>query len=39
MNGLVSGLTHPEVAGNVPDFFFEPNDVLGKKVWAHCVVV
>lgn len=37
MNGLESGLTDPEVAGNVPDFFFEPNEVLGKKVWAHWV--
>lgn len=37
MTGLESGLTDPEVAGNVPDFFFEPGDVLGKKVWAHWV--
>ena len=37
MTGLESGLTDAEVAGNVPDFFFEPGEVLGKKVWAHWV--
>lgn len=37
MNGLESGLTDPAVAGNIPDFFFEPDEVDGKRVWAHWV--
>jgi hypothetical protein len=37
MTGLESGLTDPEVAVNVPDYFFAPGEVLGKKVWAHWV--
>jgi hypothetical protein len=37
MTGLESGLTDPEVATNVPEFFFEADEVLGKKVWAHWV--
>lgn len=35
MTGLESGLTDPEVAEHVPDFFFTPGDVQGKRVWAH----
>jgi SnoaL-like domain len=37
MTGLESGLTDPDVAANVPEYFFEPGEVQGKKVWAHCV--
>jgi hypothetical protein len=37
MTGLESGLTDPEVAEQQPEYFFEPEDVLGKKVWAHWV--
>jgi hypothetical protein len=37
MTGLESGLTAPEEATNVPDFFFEPDEVDGKRVWAHWV--
>jgi SnoaL-like domain len=37
MTGLESGLTDPEVAEQQPDYFFEPDDVDGKKVWAHWV--
>ena len=37
MTGLESGLTDPEVAAGVPDYFFTPGDVDGKKVWAHWV--
>jgi hypothetical protein len=37
MTGLESGLTDPEVAEHQPDYFFEPEDVDGKKVWAHWV--
>ena len=37
MTGLESGLTDPDVAENVPDWFFTPGDVDGKKVWAHWV--
>jgi hypothetical protein len=37
MTGLESGLTDPDVAANVPEYFFEPGEVQGKKVWAHWV--
>lgn len=37
MTGLESGLTDPEVAAHQPEYFFEAEDVLGKKVWAHWV--
>jgi hypothetical protein len=37
MTGLESGLTDPEVADSLPDYFFTPGDVDGKKVWAHWV--
>ena len=37
MAGLESGLTDPAVAANVPEYFFEPAVVRGKKVWAHWV--
>jgi hypothetical protein len=37
MTGLESGLTAPEVAEHQPAYFFEPEAVLGKKVWAHWV--
>jgi SnoaL-like domain len=37
MTGLESGLTDPEVAAGLPEFFFTPGDVDGKKVWAHWV--
>ncbi len=37
MTGLESGLTDPEVASNLPEYFFTPGDVDGKKVWAHWV--
>lgn len=36
MTGLESGLTDPEVAEHVPDFFFTPGDVDGRRVWARC---
>jgi SnoaL-like protein len=37
MTGLESGLTDPAVAEGIPPFFFAPEEVLGKKVWAHWV--
>src|SRR5690349_2266882 len=37
MTGLESGLTDPDVATHVPPYFFEEDDVDGKKVWAHWV--
>jgi hypothetical protein len=37
MTGLESGLTDPEVAAHQPEYFFEPDEVDGKKVWAHWV--
>lgn len=36
MAGVESGLTDPEVAAAFPDMY-SPNEVLGKKVWAHWV--
>ncbi len=35
MAGLESGLTDPDVAEHVPDCFFTPGDVDGRRVWAH----
>lgn len=37
MTGLESGLTDPDVASDVPEWFFTPGDVDGKQVWAHWV--
>jgi SnoaL-like protein len=37
MTGLESGLTDPEVAESLPEFFFTPGDVDGRRVWAHWV--
>ena len=36
MAGTESGLTDPKVAEAFPDMY-SPNEVLGKKVWAHWV--
>ncbi|WP_295121777.1 nuclear transport factor 2 family protein [uncultured Leifsonia sp.] len=36
MAGTESGLTDPAVAEEFPDMY-SPNEVLGKKVWAHWV--
>jgi hypothetical protein len=37
MTGCESGLTTHEEATKMPDFMFSPNEVQGKKVWAHWV--
>ena len=37
MAGTESGLTDPEVAGNVPAWVFSGGEVDGKRVWAHWV--
>jgi hypothetical protein len=37
MTGCESGLTDPEVAARQPDYLFSPEEVHGKKVWAHWV--
>ena len=37
MAGTESGLTDPEVAENSPDYMYSPEEVQGKKVWAHWV--
>jgi SnoaL-like domain len=37
MTGLESGLTDLEVAAGLPPYFFAPEEVQGKKVWAHWV--
>lgn len=37
MSGCESGLTDPEVAKEAPDYMYSPEEVLGKKVWAHWV--
>jgi hypothetical protein len=37
MNGTEAGLTDPEHASALPDYLFSPQDVKGKKVWAHWV--
>ena len=36
MTGLESGLTDPEVAEHVPDFFFTPGDVDGRRGGGRC---
>jgi hypothetical protein len=37
MMGVESGLTDPDEAEKAPPFLFAPQDVDGKKVWAHWV--
>lgn len=37
MAGSESGLTDPEVAKESPDYMYSPDEVQGKKVWAHWV--
>ena len=37
MAGCESGLSTKEEAAKMPDFMFSPQEVQGKKVWAHWV--
>lgn len=37
MAGCESGLSTKEEAGKMPEFMFSPQEVQGKKVWAHWV--
>lgn len=37
MAGSESGLSTQEEAAKMPDYMFSPDDVQGKKVWAHWV--
>ncbi len=37
MAGCESGLTEHDEAKKMPDFMFSPQEVQGKKVWAHWV--
>jgi hypothetical protein len=37
MAGSESGLTDPEVAKESPSYMYSPDEVAGKKVWAHWV--